>query len=214
MPETFLTEVLMPNQSQVARVLELSLEMDPDDSGKAHLTQVLQAMATDPVFKRVFAAATAKVDEAYTPTGQRKRGRGSPWAEARDRINELQRDVDRLKADVVKSQDAENKARLLSEQLAEKRLKIQDAADCLTALESRWAAKQKRSTVEEEERIARAALLEIERLFKAVAETKVEIGSLCAKDCRRKSETGPVEGAGRRRRDLAEGGRGAEGANS
>ncbi len=181
MPETFLTEVLMPNQSQVARVLELSLETDPDDSGKAHLTQVLQAMATDPVFKRVFAAATAKVDEAYTPTGQRKRGRGSPWAEARDRINELQRDVDRLKADVVKSQDAENKARLLSEQLAEKRLKIQDAADRLTALESRWAAKQKRSTVEEEERIARAALLEIERLFKAVAETEVEIGSLARK---------------------------------
>ena len=85
-PESFITTALLGEQAEVTAILVRTLDDDPDDSGKRRLTEALQAMAEDPVFRGVFAATQAKVDEAYTATGRHKSGRGSPWVQLRDQL--------------------------------------------------------------------------------------------------------------------------------
>ena len=74
LPESFLSHVLLAAQSGVPEILERTLAADRDVSGREQLHEALQALAQDPVFKRVLEAAQAKVDSAFTPTGRRKTG--------------------------------------------------------------------------------------------------------------------------------------------
>ena len=81
--ESFLSTTLLAEQDAVKEVLNRGLDDDPDESGKQHLVDALQALAQDPVFTRVLAATQEKVNEAYTSTGQKSRRQGSPWMELR-----------------------------------------------------------------------------------------------------------------------------------
>ncbi|MEK6263145.1 MAG: hypothetical protein AABP62_31595, partial [Planctomycetota bacterium] len=72
LPESFLTSALLADQDEVAGIFERDLDGDGVDSGRARVRAALQAMAQDPLFKSVLDAAQARVDQAFTPSGQRK----------------------------------------------------------------------------------------------------------------------------------------------
>jgi hypothetical protein len=79
MPVTFLSSALLAEQNQVAAIFDQALSGDADESGKKRLIEVLQAVAEDPVFKSILHIVQAKVEEAFAASGQRRRGKDSPW---------------------------------------------------------------------------------------------------------------------------------------
>ena len=98
MPSSLITTALLPDQSDVEAILGRSLAADADASGRDRLTEALHALAEDPRFKQIVDVVQARVDEAFTPTGQKRRGKGSPWrglADDRRRADEWERDVRR-----------------------------------------------------------------------------------------------------------------------
>ena len=81
MPVTFLSTALLAEQDEVAAILSRAFSGDSDESGKKRLIEALQAAAEDPLFKSVLHLVQAKVDEAFASSGQRRRGKDSPWVE-------------------------------------------------------------------------------------------------------------------------------------
>jgi hypothetical protein len=94
LPESFLATALLADQDEVASIFEHDLDRDGVDSGRVRVRAALQAMAQDPVCKSVLDAAQAHVDEAFTPSGQRKRGAGDPFRKVADDIASRQRERD------------------------------------------------------------------------------------------------------------------------
>lgn len=97
-PRSFLSNVLLAEQEDVAAVLGRGLTPDLHESGRARIGAALQALAQDPLFKRVLDASVVKVDEAFTPTGQRSRAKGSPFQRIAQQIRELRGERDALQA--------------------------------------------------------------------------------------------------------------------
>ncbi len=93
MPMTFLSTALLAEQERVAAIFERALSDDSDESGRNRLTEALQAAAEDPLYKRVLDQVQERVDVAFTSTGQRKRGQGSPWIRIRDAIQRKEAEV-------------------------------------------------------------------------------------------------------------------------
>ena len=91
----------------------MALEKDPDESGRQRMIQALNALAQDPMFKRVLDSAQERVDEAFTRTGRKKKSAGSPFLESADRINTIKRDLEALESRVRESAAAEQKIREL-----------------------------------------------------------------------------------------------------
>ena len=123
-PDTFLSTALLGSQDEVAAILEKGLEGDLDESGKDLLARSLQAIAESPVFRRVLEVAQAKVSDAFTPTGRRKKTRGSPWMESQQRIGLRREHLDemrRLGADsrATEHEIEELKTRLQQSELAD-----------------------------------------------------------------------------------------------
>ena len=79
MPSSFLSAALLAEQTEVTALFDRQFSSDGDESGKKLLSDALQATARDPLFTEVLQAAQGKVDEAFTATGRRKRGRASPF---------------------------------------------------------------------------------------------------------------------------------------
>jgi AAA domain len=139
LPESFLASALLADQDKVASIFEQDLDSDDVDSGRVRVRAALQAMAQDPLFKLVLDAAQARVDEAFTPTGQRRRGTGDPFKRMADDVAARQRERD----------DAERAAttsRLIAQQVADLRREaalaendLQQKAAQREALEQRQA---------------------------------------------------------------------------
>lgn len=163
LPEPFLAHALVPSQADVDHILRASLEQDPDDSGKVRLTRALQAFAQDPRFKLVQEEAQRQVDRLFTPGGQRRRGKGSPFLAAAEEVKGLQAEVDRLARDRELSARAEAQVRRLSGEL-------------VAAREAEAAAIAARTQVEAEvQRTRRRRELELR-----VAEVEAELASFDA----------------------------------
>ena len=84
MPSTLITTALLGQQDEVTAILEGSLANDPTESGREQLMRALEGLAEDPRLKNLLGAVQEKVDIAYTATGRRKGGRGSPWTQLRE----------------------------------------------------------------------------------------------------------------------------------
>ena len=112
LPESFLASALLADQDEVASVFEQDLDSDGVDSGRVRVRTALQAMAQDPLFKAVLDAAQARVDEAFTPSGQRKRGAGDPFKKMADDVAARQRERD-------EAEQAANSGRLLAQRVAD-----------------------------------------------------------------------------------------------
>ena len=84
MPESFIATALLGDQRDIDAILEASLANDPNASGRERLTDALQALAEDARLKQVLASVQERFDEAFTSTGRRRSGRGSPWNKLRE----------------------------------------------------------------------------------------------------------------------------------
>ena len=142
MPSSLITTALLGEQSDVVGILHQSLADDPNASGRERLTEALQALAEDPRFKQVVNAVQAKVDEAFTATGKKRTGRGSPWADLRERReNAVARERD-IRQQVAASQGAREQVGQLGEQLFDARAETERLADALQRRRQREAAQQ------------------------------------------------------------------------
>lgn len=90
LPESFLASALLADQNEVAGIFEQDLGADGVDSGRARIRAALSAIAQDPIFKAALDAAQARVDEAFTATGQRKRGAKDPFRRMADEVTAQQ----------------------------------------------------------------------------------------------------------------------------
>src|SRR6187402_3168345 len=108
LPTSFLAKVLLAEQTDVETILEQSTEEDGTASGKARLRKALAALAEDPWFKKVLTETQKRVDDFFTPTGQRKRGRGSPFALAADDVKRRSEKIEGLKKEAVESHATED----------------------------------------------------------------------------------------------------------
>ena len=117
LPDSFITTVLLADQSDVVAILGKSLSDDADESGRQRLTEALQAMAEDPLFKRIMSSAQEKVDEAFTNTGRPRSGRGSPWVRVRDELQTAQRREVDLRGQLVESEGTRERINELQQDL-------------------------------------------------------------------------------------------------
>ncbi len=85
-PDTFLSTALLGSQDEVSAILKKGLDGDLDESGKDLLVRSLQAIAENSLFRRVLKVAQAKVSGAFTPTGRKRKAKGSPWMETQELI--------------------------------------------------------------------------------------------------------------------------------
>lgn len=97
MPDSFLLKVLMASQPEVTGILNAALADDKEPSGKQRILGAMAAMAEDPLFKQVLRRAQERVSEAFSTTGRRRIGKGSPWIEIRDKINAADEEVTLLR---------------------------------------------------------------------------------------------------------------------
>ena len=114
MPDSFLVNVLFAEQDRVEAIFEYALGKDGDDTGKKRLSEVLQAMAEDPVFRYVLGRAQERVDEAYRKDGAKRGGKNSPWEIYKEAIN-------RATAKYQSAQDELKKTEAIEAQLQELR---------------------------------------------------------------------------------------------
>ncbi len=169
LPTSFLSTVILGEQSDVAGILEQTLEEDRDESGRARLTEALQAFAQDPVFKRVLDEAERHVAAAFRKDGRKRKHRHSPFAQVSAKVNEAKATL-RERREKVRESD---EVRL---RLAELGAKLEDAE---RVLRKRRAERARREQLEvgqaarraaEEKRAAAAA--ELARRRKIVAEAE------------------------------------------
>ena len=119
MPSSFLSAALLAEQTDVTALFDRQLGADDDESGKQLLSDALQATARDPLFTNIVHAAQAKVDEAFTATGRRKRGRTSPFHQLAQDISSTKNSLDEMRLEAesgarIRAQLAELDSRLLS----------------------------------------------------------------------------------------------------
>jgi DNA repair exonuclease SbcCD ATPase subunit len=112
LPESFLASALLADQAAVLSVFATNLDGDGTDSGRAQIRAALQAIAQDPLFKSVLDAAQARVDAAFTPTGQRRRGAGDPFKKMAEEVAAIQRERD-------EAWQAADAARLLAQRVVD-----------------------------------------------------------------------------------------------
>jgi hypothetical protein len=132
LPESFLASALLADQDDVASIFEQDLDGDGVDSGRVRVRAALQAMAQDPLFKSVLEAAQARVDEAFTLGGQRKRGARDPFKRMADEVATRQRERD-------EAEQAATAGRLLAQRVLELR---QDAAVADRDLQEKTAQRE------------------------------------------------------------------------
>lgn len=201
LPEPFLAHALIPTQTEVDHILHASFEGDPDDSGKLRLARALEAFALDPRFKAVLEAAQQQVDAFFTPKGQRKRGRGSPFLAAAEDVEALQKELEALKQKREETERTEARVKELSTKLLELR-EARAAGDAHRgALELRIRQGEARRAAEDALRTAEAELASIvdahaalEDRARALEETKaaleahVRVASAAEQDVTRASD--------------------------
>ena len=141
MPSSFITTALLGDQRDIDAILDASLANDPNASGRARLTDALQALAEDPRFKQVLASVQERFDEAFTATGRRRGGRGSPWNRLReDRLAAEQREKN-VRQQVEHSEAARSRVAELQQQVLEADAEAERAAGELKAAQT--AARQR-----------------------------------------------------------------------
>lgn len=143
LPTSFLAQVLLAEQVAVETIFKQSTEDDGTSSGKDRLRKALAALAEEPLFKQVLDEVQEQVDNFFTPTGQRKRGRGSRFTIAEE-ITQLSAKRDVLKKAVVDSQTTQEHIRALQEELSQAQEAHAEAMIALEVIRKQWTRSQER----------------------------------------------------------------------
>ncbi len=170
MPSSLITTALLGDQSDVAAILEQNLDDDPNTSGRERLTEALQALAEDPRFKQVVATVQTKVDEAFTTTGRKRTGRGSPWASLREQRENTAAREREIRQQVDESAGVRTNVENLGEQL----LAAGAEAERLTAALSHH---RQRKAAEQELEAAQAVLARAESAFRQLADNERSVAA-------------------------------------
>lgn len=147
MPMTFLSTALLAEQDRVAAIFEQSLSKDSDESGKKWLVEALQAIAEDPLFKQVLGKVQARVNEAFTETGKRRTGKGSPWTQIRDLIKQKEDYSRTCNEQAQKSQVLEVEIQGLLDTQLSRRESLDQAQGMLKEIEESYAHGRKRKEI-------------------------------------------------------------------
>ena len=148
--KSFLSTTLLAEQDAVKEVLNRGLDDDPDESGKQRLVDALQALAQEPVFRKVLAATQQKVDEAYTSTGQKSQRRGSPWMELRTQRQAAEKRRADIGSQARNSEGARHQVEELRDALNEAQSRLDEREGRRARLESAWSQQQAREDVQAE----------------------------------------------------------------
>jgi DNA repair exonuclease SbcCD ATPase subunit len=141
LPESFLAASFLADQDAVEAIFDRDLEEDPDSTGRDRIREALQALAQDPLFREVLEKTQARVDEAFTPSGQAKRGASDPLPLIAREVKERQRESDEA---VVESQ----KARALERTVTELQERLAEAEEALKQAEADDADLQRRRALQ------------------------------------------------------------------
>jgi len=163
LPTSFLANVLLGAQSDVEAILGQSTEDDATGSGKERLRKALAGLAEDPWFKRVLVEAQKKVDAYFTPTGQKKRGKGSPFAAAADHVKQRGEKLEDLRKSAAESRAIEETVGALRTALVEAKEAQRRAVEELTSARERHARAAVRARSEEAVRRAGGELAAIDQ---------------------------------------------------
>ena len=174
LPSTFISTALLAEQGSVDALFAQKLSDDHDSAAKT-LTDALQAMATDPLFRSVFEATQKKTAEAYTEKGKLKRGQGSPLAQLRERLNERQAELLSLEEKLRESEGLQDEAARLEGAHTKARIEL-DRLDAL-GLEKAAARAARRAweLAAEQLRVAKERLDTLDAATQAVEQGQREL---------------------------------------
>lgn len=178
LPDSFLRNVLLADQIGVPDVLARGLGGDRDASARKRLNEALQALAQDPLFKRILDAAVQQVDLAFTPKGQLRRGRSSPFTRIGDEIQALEAQKQALQTRLNATISAEKTLQDLHGELDGLATQCEEADRHLAAVREAHAQLVARAEVEEELRQAHAAGDAIRGELAELAEAELAMGAL------------------------------------
>ena len=173
LPSSFLTQVLLAEQDSPLDIFEGSLQDDPDESGKLLLSGALQALAQDPMFKNVLERSQKKVDEAFLPSGNKRRGRNDPFPKATLAIRQALQEHELRKRQLEETERVREQLREVSQERLRAQAVLDDAEVSLKALEEAWEAQKALRKIQ-------AELAEAEARVKKVTEAETEADNLAA----------------------------------
>jgi hypothetical protein len=179
MSASFLTRVLLAEQSDVDELLQEGIDEEDDNErrGPNRLITTLAALAEDPVFKRVLQSARREYDLYFTETGRKKTGQSSAFVKADEEVKKKQQEVAELEELVQRSQLTEDRLKTLRQQRDEEADAHQEAQDVLKTLEERRSRQGER-----EQRAAahREALAALNAIDERAAQVKAADGQVAA----------------------------------
>ncbi|HZL16477.1 MAG TPA: AAA family ATPase [Polyangia bacterium] len=183
LPESFLASALLADQDHVANIFEQDLDGDGVDSGRVRVRAALQAMAQDPLFKSVLDAAQARVDEAFTSNGGRKRGAGDPFKKMAEEVAKRQRERDEAEQAVTTGRVPAQRVKDLRRDTAQAESDLHEKAAQREALERRRARQITLAKAADERKKGQArvdAVTEAEKNVKAADDVLDDVKSSLA----------------------------------
>jgi DNA repair exonuclease SbcCD ATPase subunit len=170
-PASFLTTALLAEQGDVDAVLARGLEDDDDESGRKRLAAALQALAEDPLFRRVLERTQQRVNEAYTTTGQRSRRKDSPWKQLKERRIAAEKRRDEVRASVEESESARDNLSLQAEKVDTARVRVGEERTSRERIETAWKHRDARRDANERLDEAQEELKRVQEVHDAVVQT-------------------------------------------
>ena len=116
-------------------------------SGKKRLIEALQAAAEDPLFKSVLQIVQAEFDKAFASSGQRRRGKDSPWIKVRDQIRLAEEDERQCREQLQKTTSIESELQELLSRRLECESVLAKAIETLQSAEADYNQAIKRAEI-------------------------------------------------------------------
>lgn len=199
LPESFLTNVLLAEQSDVPAILARGLTGDADESGRIRLNAALQALAQDPLFKRVLTEAQARSGRAFTEKGLPSRAKGSPFKDVAEELKQIQARQEELQAKLNDTAGAETRLRDLQQEhdsLSEELAQAEEALNAIRAARAQTAAREAAEAELHAAREAHAAMkAQIDAAAQATSAVETLRHELVAADAALEEQTRAVESA-------------------
>ena len=173
---TFLTRVLLAEQTEVDTIFDQGLEPDSTEQ-VSFIQEALAAAMEDPRYKRALKLAHGHFDRYYTPTGRKTQGENSPWKKAANLVREAQanleaaqkvaHDIDALESAL---RDAKHEAKAVQGALEERKAHRQTLESQLEAAKHRAVLVQKVGSARDDLDHAIAVQRKVEALSAQAAE--------------------------------------------
>ena len=178
MPVTFLSTALLAEQDEVAAIFNKALSGDSDESGKKRLIEALQAAAEDPLFKSVLHIVQTRVDEAFASSGQRRRGKDSPWIKLREQIQRAEEDERQCSEQLQKTTSIESELQELLNLRLECEAVLAKAIESLKCADDEYLQSSQRTEIRARLRAAQERVGEITSAIRKVSDAKARHAEL------------------------------------